>query len=145
MTGDEIYTDQNTIYPYSDGNLWYEPIPYEWLKSYVEEPQVLVSVNGTPAVCHNLNCGFNFIEPVGQVETFSYDPDTLLVNVTGVELPQTIEEIRYIEFAKTKCDLDTATFESWYTFKMKESTKIATRSVEIVDPDTYVSTDSNIA
>jgi hypothetical protein len=62
LAGDNITMYSNTTTPYSN-NLFYEPIPFEWLKTHETQPQLIVSVNGEPAVCHNLTCGYAYVEP----------------------------------------------------------------------------------
>ena len=56
----------NVTIPYGE-NLFFEPIPFEMLRTYETEPQVLVQVGEFPAVCHNLSCNFTYTVPVGEV------------------------------------------------------------------------------
>jgi hypothetical protein len=67
-------------------------------------------VNGTPAVCHDLNCGYEYVEPVGKVTSFTYNDDTRQLNISGLSLPQESSGIRYIDFAKSRCELDDDAF-----------------------------------
>lgn len=83
LTGDFLHFYSNTTYSFSS-NLLYEPIPFEMLRAYEETPQIEVFVNGTPAVCHNLNCGYTYVEPVGEVTGFTYDDDTRQLTIEGV-------------------------------------------------------------
>ena len=64
LTGTNITFIQKTIVPYGK-SLFYEPVPFEFLKTYEEKPQVVVKVDDLPAVCHNMTCDFSYIEPVG--------------------------------------------------------------------------------
>jgi hypothetical protein len=111
LEGDEIQFHQNVTQPYGT-NLLYEPIPFEWLRAYEETPQVLVSVNGTPAACSNLNCGYVYMDPVGELTEFSFDVDTKLLTMTGTNLPKDSGELRDIKFAKSPCLEEGMTFES---------------------------------
>jgi hypothetical protein len=43
-------------------NLWFEPVPLEMLYTPAQKPQVLVTVNGIPAVCPAQNCDYSYIE-----------------------------------------------------------------------------------
>jgi hypothetical protein len=61
-----------THVPYST-NLWYDPIPFEMLKTYETEPQVLVQIGDLPAVCHNLTCDYTYVEAVGEITAFTFD------------------------------------------------------------------------
>lgn len=62
----------NTTVPYGT-NLFYEPIPFEMLRTYETEPQLIVSVGNLPAVCHNLTCDFTYTLPEGEVTSFTFD------------------------------------------------------------------------
>jgi hypothetical protein len=43
------------------------------LRTYEVKPQLLVSVDDLPAVCHNMACDFTYMPPVGNVKSFTYD------------------------------------------------------------------------
>jgi hypothetical protein len=75
LGGDYLSYYQNTTYE-RNKNLIYEPIPYEYLRTYNEAPQVEVSINGTKAVCGYLNCDYQYIAPIGEVTSFTYDGET---------------------------------------------------------------------
>jgi len=64
LQGDNILLTWETVTPYST-NLWYEPVPFEMLKTYETKPQIIVSVDGQPAVCHGLNCDYTYVAAVG--------------------------------------------------------------------------------
>lgn len=108
LTADNLTISQNTTVPYSS-NLFYEPIPFEMLKTYETEPQVIVSVDGLPAVCHNLTCNFTYVDAAGSVTGFTYDTTTRRLALAGTDFPTNVSDIRSIEFAKTSCVLDSAT------------------------------------
>lgn len=63
-------------------------------------------MDGLPAVCKNLTCDFEYIIPEGEVTGFSYDPDTMLLNISGVNLPKNLSEIRHVEFAHSLCSIN---------------------------------------
>jgi hypothetical protein len=100
LVADDIVLNAETVHPYSS-NLFYEPIPFEFLKTYEEAPQLLVEVDGLPAVCHNLDCDFTYIDPVGEVTAFTFDAGTNILVLTGTGLPTAIEDVRKIDFALT--------------------------------------------
>ena len=75
------------------------------LKTYETEPQVLVQVGELPAVCHNLTCDFKYIVPVGEVIEYSFDNTTNTLVVNGTDLPVNKEDVRYVEFAHSKCKI----------------------------------------
>jgi len=96
------------VIPYST-NLFYEPIPFEMLKTYETKPQLLVSVGDLPAVCHNLTCDFTYTAPIGEITAFTFDAATNQVVITGTDFPTAVEDIRNVKFAKSTCVVDAAT------------------------------------
>jgi hypothetical protein len=100
-------THQNVTDPFSN-DLFYEPIPYEMLRTNVKKTQLRVTVNGTEAVCKNLNCDYIYTPPVGEITSFSFDATNNQVTING-NLSSIIDattDIRSIEFAKSPCKLD---------------------------------------
>jgi len=87
-------------------NLFYDPIPFEFLRTEEQNSQVEVIVDGQPAVCHNLTCDFAFIEPLGTITSFTYDETTKVLAIQGTGLPTSVDGIQSIEFAKSKCTID---------------------------------------
>jgi hypothetical protein len=104
LTGEEINLSTENFVPFSP-NLFYEPIPFEFLRTYETKPQVLVTVNGEPAACHGLECDYQFIEPAGQITSFTYTESTRILVINGINLPASVEEVQQIEFAKSTCSL----------------------------------------
>jgi len=80
----------------------YEPIPFEFLKTYETKPQVLMTVGDLPAACSNMNCDYTYVEDVGDITSFNYNTGTRTLTITGTSLPaqDTIEEIT---FARSPC------------------------------------------
>jgi hypothetical protein len=63
---DEIlYRDQKIVE--ASDNLYYDIVPFEMLRTVESLPQILVTVDGWPAVCHNLTCDFTYKIPEGEV------------------------------------------------------------------------------
>lgn len=108
LVGTNITFYSNTTIPYST-NLFYEPMPFEFIRTYEEEPQLIVTVNDIPAVCHNLSCNFTYTEPVGEITAFTYDHTTKKVVITGTELPSALTDISSVNFAHTHCTIDKST------------------------------------
>jgi hypothetical protein len=98
----------NTTVPYGI-NLFFEAIPFEMLRTYETEPQLIVSVGNLPAVCHNLTCDFTFILPVGEVTAFTFDEATKKLVLTGTDIPSVIANISKVEFALLECIVDEST------------------------------------
>lgn len=82
------------------------------LKTYETEPQVIVKVKDLPAVCHNLTCDFTYTEPVGEVESFTFDETTKKLVITGTNLTDSLDQIRYIEYALSTCTVDESTLSN---------------------------------
>jgi len=108
MAGDGVKFVFNTTRPYS-GNLWYDPIPFEMLKTYSTVPQIVVTVNDLPAVCHNVTCGYKYTNATGEVTEFTFDESTNKLVLVGTQLPKTLDEIYSVEFAQSLCLVDNST------------------------------------
>ena len=109
LTGKNIKKTSLITVPFGE-NLWYEPIPFEMLKTYETKPQVIVNVNDMPAVCHNLTCDFTYTTPVGEVTAFTYATATRVVVITGTAFPAAHADIQVIKFALTECTIDKAKY-----------------------------------
>mmetsp|Transcript_41642 Transcript_41642/g.63589 ORF Transcript_41642/g.63589 Transcript_41642/m.63589 type:complete len:360 (+) Transcript_41642:870-1949(+) len=108
LTGNNITFINETIHPFSH-NIFYEPVPYELLRTYETKPQVLVSVDGHNAACPNLDCDFEFIEAVGEITSFTYTEATKLLSIVGTALPTEAAGFSQVEFAKSNCTIDAST------------------------------------
>lgn len=75
MLGTNVTFNTTVLRPYGT-NLFYEPIPFEMLKTFETKPQLIVEVDGLPAVCHNLTCDFTYIKNVGEVTSFTFTETT---------------------------------------------------------------------
>jgi hypothetical protein len=62
--------------------VFYDAIPFEMLKTYVEKPQVIMFVGDQPAVCHT-GCDYMYIDSVGYITGYSYDEITRKVTLQG--------------------------------------------------------------
>ena len=111
LTGGNLTFFANTTVPYGT-NLFYEPIPFEMLRTFETEPQLIVSVGNLPAVCHNLTCDFSYIVPDGEVSAFTFDETTKKLVITGTNLPSAISDIDKVEFALSDCTIDEATLSA---------------------------------
>ncbi len=47
--------------------MMFEPVSLEFLSTPVTEPQVKVTINGTQAVCPNLNCDYVYKNLAGSI------------------------------------------------------------------------------
>jgi hypothetical protein len=111
LKGTNLTWTSETLVPYSS-NVFYEGIPFEFLRTFETEPQVIVNVNDEPAVCHNLTCGFKYIEPVGEITSFTFDEATKKIVISGVDLPSDMDTFVSIEFGLSFCTLDETSMSS---------------------------------
>lgn len=87
-------------------NIFYQPIPYEMLRTHETKPQVIVNVDGLPAACHNLTCDFTYIATAGEVTEFTYTAGTRILAIKGTAFPEKATEMQKINFAHTSCTMD---------------------------------------
>jgi hypothetical protein len=90
-------------------NLWFEPVPLEMLYTPAQKPQVLVTVNGIPAVCPARNCDYSYIEGgSGKVTDVQLQGENLKIEAEGLVdqecNDQSSDEIR-VDFADTNCKI----------------------------------------
>lgn len=52
---------------------------------------MIVTVDGEPTPCHNMTCDFTYVEPVGKVESATFDLATKKLVVTGIDIPTTVK------------------------------------------------------
>jgi hypothetical protein len=67
----------------------FEPIGLEFLYSDAQSPQVIVDVDGLPALCVNLNCDYAYVAATAEITGTTYDAATKLLTITGTALPTT--------------------------------------------------------
>jgi hypothetical protein len=94
---------------HGDDNLFYDPVPFEMLRTYDTVPQIVVTVNDLPVVCHNITCGFNYTEPLGEVASFTFDTATNKVTLVGTAMPSNASDIYRVEFAQSTCTIVSGT------------------------------------
>jgi hypothetical protein len=75
-------------------NLFFDPVPLEFLRAPAAAPQVLVTVEGIDALCASLSCDYSYIAPVGEIteQTLS----GFSVTIRGTELPITADITRVV-------------------------------------------------
>jgi hypothetical protein len=93
-----VSSNSTTWIPYSSQNLFYEPVPYEFLYTAESAPQVLVQVNGVEAACASLNCSFNYVTPPSEITDYSLVDGTLTIIGTGFT-----NDIQSITLQNTNC------------------------------------------
>jgi hypothetical protein len=98
LTGDNLAYIAETPQP-AGTNIFYEAVPFEMLRTYETEPQLIVTVDGQPVVCHNLTCDVTYIDPVGEITGSTFSESTRLVTITGTNLPTSLSDYQDINFA----------------------------------------------
>jgi hypothetical protein len=98
LTGDNLAYVAETPQP-AGTNIFYEAVPFEMLRTYETEPQLIVTVDGQPVVCHNLTCDVTYIDPVGEITGSTFTESTRLVTITGTNLPTSLSDYQDINFA----------------------------------------------
>ena len=97
--------NQSKIINATNDVIFYEAIPFDMLHTFETLPQVEVQVGEYPAVCKNMNCGYNFTIPEGEVTNFTYTAATKQLELIGTNLPANMSDIRRIDFAHSTCTL----------------------------------------
>lgn len=78
----------------------FEPVGMEFLYTDATSPQVLVNIDGLPAVCPNLNCDFAYVQATALITNQAYDINSKVLTVTGTSLP--ITDLT-VSFGGAKC------------------------------------------
>jgi hypothetical protein len=58
-----------------------------------------VNVGEYPAVCKNFTCGYEYVEAVGELTSFTYSEGTKELKLVGTKFPKDVKEVQHIEFA----------------------------------------------
>jgi hypothetical protein len=61
LIANKAVLNSTTFIDYNTSNIFYEPVPFEFLYTNEKSPQVIVSIEGIEAVCDSLNCNYNYI------------------------------------------------------------------------------------
>lgn len=67
------------------GNIYYEVLPFEYLYTDESQPQVIVTVDGSPALCTTLNCEYLYASVAGEVTSMTVTGTSIAI--TGTLLP----------------------------------------------------------
>jgi len=98
-------------------------VPFEFLHTAeTDSPQVMISVEGMPAVCHSLKCGYKYVAPIASISSFTHSGTTLTIN--GVNLPSKVnsilfshvpcENIQYVSSSQLTCTVTPVAGNGWY-------------------------------
>jgi len=93
LVGINVNFEAYDFIPYNQSRLFYEPVPFEFLYTIENNPQVIVTIDGIEAVCDSLDCGYNYVAPTSLITGFTYDGVTL--TITGSDFASTIKSIQF--------------------------------------------------
>jgi hypothetical protein len=94
LDGDMSMRPNVTVIQTYAESLFFSTIPLEMVYTDSLTPQVLITVDGMPALCLDLNCDYTFIESESLVESQSLSDDSLLT-LNGVMLPNATSDVIY--------------------------------------------------
>lgn len=108
IVGQNVQFITEVIRPFG-ATLMFEPVGLEFLYSDAQVPQVLVDVDGVPALCLNDNCGYSYVASTTELTAQTYDEGTKVLTVTGTAIPTTGLTV---SFGGATCDPATESFTS---------------------------------
>jgi hypothetical protein len=82
-------------------SIFYEQVPYEMLKTYVDKPQVSVKVGKEHAICEKNNCGFTFTRSRSIITRYEYIKITKILIIYGTDLPEDSSEVE-VSFGESR-------------------------------------------
>lgn len=98
LVANTLNLSSTTFVPYSSQNLFYEPVPFEFLYTAELTPQVIVSMDGIEAVCDSLDCGYSYVSSTSQIDSFTLSGNTL--TIIGSAFPSSLQSVT---FSKEPC------------------------------------------
>lgn len=88
LTGNSPTYPSEIVTAYGSG-IMFAPIGLDFLYTSVTKPQVVVNIDGLPALCVNLNCDYAYVASTSSITQQAYDSATKVLTVTGTALPTT--------------------------------------------------------
>lgn len=82
LVGQNLVLTSETLHEYGQ-NLFFEPIPQEFMVTPAMAPQVLVEIDGVPAACASLNCDYLYANSVAEITAISLTGLDLSITGTG--------------------------------------------------------------
>lgn len=83
LVGNTVQTNSTTPRPYDPTLILYEPLPFEFVRTNETQAQVLVSVDGLPAVCACNYCGYNYTQASAQITGYSLNAAQNSLTIDG--------------------------------------------------------------
>lgn len=82
LSGGGLTLTSETLNEYGT-NLFYEPMPQEFMVTPATSPQVLVEIDGVSAACATLNCDYQYFEASAIITSMTLAKDGLELTITG--------------------------------------------------------------
>jgi len=94
----------STLKAYDGSVIIYAPVPHDMLVTHHSLPQIHATIDGFPAACARVDCSYQYVSPVGLVESFeilNYGVvnigDVVVVSITGQNLDQQLNTIHIFD------------------------------------------------
>jgi hypothetical protein len=82
-----------TVIETNPKRIFYEPVPYEFLYTNEDKPQLSVSVGSLEAVCPALNCSYSYVTPVPAITGYSYATATGTLTITSTNISSSLRSV----------------------------------------------------
>jgi hypothetical protein len=108
LTGNTDMAPNTTVLRTYGESLFFPVIPFDQLHSDAQTPQILVTIDGMPALCVDLNCDFQYTVSSSSIATQAFDTtDNKTLTLTGTLLPNATTDRIY--FGPIICSYDLST------------------------------------
>lgn len=108
LTGNSPDYSNNTILMPANKTLMFEPIPLEFLRTNTKTPQVLVTLDGQPALCAQLNCDFTYYSDASVVSSqLKSGLQNNILTLTGLSIPT--NDILKVTYGLVDCNVTSKT------------------------------------
>ena len=88
----EITNSEISRYGGGTKNIFYDYLPFDYLYTNEEAPQILIDVNGMPALCKSLDCGYTYEDPTAELTSMTVTGDSE-VEIQGTSLPTILKAV----------------------------------------------------
>lgn len=91
LIGVDVFTTQSIVVPFGESLVW-EVIPFDYFYTRETQPQVIVSVDGMPALCTGFQCGYQYIDGTALITGFELTTATeLRIDGANLNAPTRVE------------------------------------------------------
>jgi hypothetical protein len=101
-----FFTEETTL-AYDSTLVTYTPVPFEMIRTQHSSPQIVMTVDGRPIACRNVDCDYEYTVADAEITSFSLSGsgsagDTLTIG--GTDFPTSI---KHVYFGQSKCSGET--------------------------------------